>query len=192
MGITRRQFLLSTAGAGVGAIIPDYYFRALQFFEQFGEPLLEPPARPTRDLHTFQNCDDLELCFGDPTIGPPEMTYRQFFHRYQPERIETFEIDWGLGPESLDTTIDWEWVLDSWSMQDSPQALAYHYLQSLDLGPKLSGPNAVGRLEFFEDYNMVSCWRGVRYEDELTLSLLQQRLNDLGTGIRIVTGLYAV
>jgi hypothetical protein len=36
---------------------------------------------------------------------------------------------------------------------------------------------------------MASSWRGVRYEDEVTLSLLQQRLNDLGTGVRIVTDL---
>ena len=46
-------------------------------------------------------------------------------------------------------------------------------------------------LEFFENSTMVSCWRGVRVDDEVTLSLLQQRLNDLGTGLRIVTG-YAV
>ena len=31
------------------------------------------------------------------------------------------------------------------------------------------------------------CWRGVRYKDEVTLSLLQQQLNDLETGIQIVT-----
>jgi len=37
----------------------------------------------------------------------------------------------------------------------------------------------------------VSCWRGIRYEDEMTLSLLQQKLNDLGTGIQIITGRYA-
>ncbi len=41
MSLTRRQFLLSTAGATVGAIVPSFYFRALEFFEQFGEPLLE-------------------------------------------------------------------------------------------------------------------------------------------------------
>ena len=35
---------------------------------------------------------------------------------------------------------------------------------------------------------MVSTWRGVRPDNEVTLSLLQKRLNDLGTGIRIVTG----
>lgn len=192
MSFTRRQFLLSTAGASVGAIIPDYYFRALQFFEQFDEPLLEPPARPTSELYTFHNCDQLELCFGDPTVGPPPMTFREYFTLYDPGGFLTFEENWDLGPEALDDPICDEYVFDYWSMHDSPGARAHTYLQSLDLGPRLTGPNSVGKLEFFEDSNMVSCWRGVRYEDEVTLSLLQQRLNDLGTGIQIITGQYAL
>ena len=71
------------------------------------------------------------------------------------------------------------------------QPRAHYYLDALDLGNELSGPNAVGGLDVFENSNMVSCWRGVRADDEVTLSLLQRRLNDLGTGIRIVTG-YAI
>ena len=35
MSVTRRQFLLSTAGATVGAIIPSFYFRALEHFKRF-------------------------------------------------------------------------------------------------------------------------------------------------------------
>ena len=46
MSIIRRHFLLSTAGASVVEIVPDYYFRALEFFERFDEPLLEPPPQP--------------------------------------------------------------------------------------------------------------------------------------------------
>ena len=192
MSITRRQFLLSTAGASVGAIIPDYYFRALQFFEQFDEPLLEPPRQPIRDIYTFDKCGELELCLGDPREEPPCLTFRQFFTRYQPEGFETFEEMWGLGPEALDDPMEDEWVWDYWFMHDSPGARAHLYVQSLDLGPNLSGRKGVGRLDFFEDSNMVSSWRGVRYEDEVTLSLLQQRLNDLGTGVRIVVSGYSV
>jgi len=192
MSITRRQFLLSTAGASVGAIIPDYYFRALQFFEQFDEPLLEPPTRPTSELFTFNMRDELELCLGNPREEPPSLTFREFYSRYQPEELENFEEHWGLGLEALDDPMEDECVLDYWSMHDSPAARAHIYLQSLDLGPRLTGPNAVGGLAFFEDSSMVSCWRGVRYEDEVTLSLLQQRLNDLGTGIQIVASGYAV
>jgi hypothetical protein len=187
MSITRRQFLLSTAGASVGAIIPDFYFRALQFFEQFGEPLLEPPKNPTGELYTFNHCEAPELCLGDPWEGPPKLTFREFFVRYEPEGLETFEEMWGRGPDALDDPMDdEEYLWDCWSRHDCPTARAYHYLQTLDLGPELAGPNAVGGLDFSENFNMAHSWLAVNYEDDVTLSLLQKRLNDLGTGIRLV------
>jgi hypothetical protein len=187
MSITRRQFLLSTAGASVGAIIPDFYFRALQFFEQFDEPLLEVPARTTRELYIDPYGRD-ELWLG-PHEEMPDLTYREFYARYQPEMIEFFEEDWGADV-ALDDLMDPEWYWDYWWTIDSPAARAFHYLQTLDLGPELAGPSAVGGLEFYEDANFVSQWCGVRYEDDVTLSLLQKRLNDLGTGIRVIPDPY--
>ena len=186
MSITRRQFLLSTAGASVGAIMPDYYFRALQFVEQFGEPLLEPPPRPTKELFAFWDCEEPELCFGNPDTEIPKLTFREFFNRYEPGGLETFEEYWGHESKHLDSPVEEEYMWDHWFMYSGPSAQAHSYLQSLDLGPDLAGPNAVGGLDFFEDSNMVSCWRGVRYENDVTLSLLQQRLNDLGTGIKVI------
>jgi hypothetical protein len=191
MSVTRRQFLLSTAGAAVGAIIPSFYFRALEFFEQFGEPLLVAPPQATQDLCVLDNCGELELCLGDPFAGPPELTYREYFTRYEPEGFDTLEERWGLDPGELDSPMYGEYQWDMWFMHHGPSARAHHYLESLDLGKALRGPDAVGGLNFFEESNMVSCWRGVRPHDEVTLSLLQQRLSDLGTGIRVVTG-YAV
>ena len=188
MSFTRRQFLLSTAGASVGAIIPSFYFRALEFFEQFEEPLLEVPQHVTQDLCVLDNCGELELCLGDPLAEPPELTFREYFTRYEPDSLDKFESMWELDPKELDSPMNQDYQWDMWFMHHGPSARAHHYLSSLDLGNELSGPNAVGGLEFFEDANMVSCWRGVRPEDEVTLSLLQQRLNDLDTGIRIVTG----
>ena len=192
MSISRRRFLLNTAGASIGAIVPDYYFRALQFLEQFGEPLLEPPPRPTEILYSFNHCDELELSLGDPYEGPPEMTFRDYFTRFEPEGFETFDEYWDPGKEGLDELIDEQYWWDYWSMNESSSAKASFYLESLDLGADFEGTDAVGSIEFFVDSNMVSMWRGVRYKDEITLSLLQQRLNDLGTGIRIETAYYPV
>ena len=189
MSVTRRQFLLSTAGAAVGAIPPSFYFRALESFEQFGEPLLVPPERVTEELVVARINDYPELCLGDPDAEPPEMTFREYFTRYEPEGFETFERNWGLRPDELDTEIDPDDLMDQWLLRHGPSARAYHYLQSLDLGRALRGPNAVGGLDFLEESNMAgSCWLAVSPQDEVTLSLLQQRLNDLGTGIRVVTG----
>jgi len=189
MSVTRRQFLLSTAGASIGAIVPDFYFRALQFFEQFGEPLLELPNTPTMELFAYSIFDECELSLGHPEEEPPKLTFREFFTRYEPWMLETFEEDWGRELADLDELMDEGYLWDHWFLKSGPSARAHSHLQNLDLGPVLSDPNAVGGLEFFEDSNIVSYWRGVRYEDEVTLSLLQWRLNDLGAGIRIVPAL---
>jgi hypothetical protein len=189
MSVTRRQFLLSTAGAAAGAIIPSFYFRALEFFEQHGEPLLVAPAHATQDLCLLDVCgESTQLCLGDPYAEPPEMTYREFLTRYHPDTFDNFEEDWCISPAELDTEIDFDYVLDEWSLRDSPAAHAYRLLQSLDLGPALKGRNAKGGINFVEDSNMVSYWRYASPENEVSLSLLQQRLTDLGTGIRVVTG----
>ena len=50
MSISRRQFLLSTAGAAGGFILPFFYTRALEFLDQFGEPLLEAPKLVVDEL----------------------------------------------------------------------------------------------------------------------------------------------
>jgi hypothetical protein len=47
------------ADAAVGAIVPSFYFRALEFFEQFGEPLLEAPKLLTQNLDIFGTSGDI-------------------------------------------------------------------------------------------------------------------------------------
>ena len=149
MSFTRRQFLLSTAGASVGAIIPSFYFRALEFFEQFGEPLLEVPNRATQDLCVLDNCGELELSLGDPFTDMPDLTFREFFTRYDPAGFDNFEEFWGFGEEDLDKPMDGEYFMTHWFMHSGPQARAYEVLGTLDLGKDLSGPDAVGGLTFF-------------------------------------------
>jgi hypothetical protein len=188
MSVTRRQFLLSTAGAAVGAIIPSFYHQALEFLERFGEPLLTAPARPTQDLCVLDLGEHIELCLGDPFAGPPSMTYREFITRYEPEQMDRLEDYWGIEERDLDRDIDQDYVMDQWLLHDGPAARAYYLLDSLDLGNALSGPGAVGGIDFREESNMVWTWRYATPKDEVSLSLLQQRLNDLGTGIRVVTG----
>ena len=50
MSFTRRQFLLSTAGAAGGFILPSFYTQALEFLAETGEPLLTPPKRVVDEL----------------------------------------------------------------------------------------------------------------------------------------------
>ena len=44
MAISRRHFLLGSAGAAAGLVLPSYYQRALEFIDRTGQPLLESPG----------------------------------------------------------------------------------------------------------------------------------------------------
>ena len=190
MSISRRQFLLSTAGASVGAIIPSFYFQALEFLERFDKPLLETPASFSKDLCVLDpGGERLVLNLGDPFAKPPQgLTFREYLTRYDPYAFKTFEADWDLPLADLDLLVPDYYVEGNWEVRDGPEAHAYKLLDSLDLGNDLGGPNAAGGLEFLFGPNPGSSYVGVHAVDQVTLSLLQRRLNDLGTGIRVVTG----
>ena len=97
-------------------------------------------------------------------------------------------MEWGITEEQLDDIVCSDMVFDAWELSDAPCYRAYSLLDSLDLGTDLAGPNAVGGLEFIQGPCPGNNYTAVHARDEITLSLLQQRLNDLGTGIRVVTG----
>ena len=186
MSFTRRQFLLSTVGAAGGFILPSFYARALEFVDQFEEPLLEPPKRVVDELIICQEFIEGELTLGDPREAPPDMTWREFLTRYHPDWRDEY---WGLEESQLDDAAPWDTVFRSWGRVDSPAARAYHLLESLDLGPDLTGPKAVGGLSFIDGaMHRTIDYLGVTVEDDISISLLQQRLNDLKTGIKISLG----
>ena len=189
MSFTRRQFLLSTVGAAGGFILPSFYARALEFVDQFEEPLLEPPKRVVDELIICQEFIEGELTLGDPREAPPDMTWREYLTRYHPGSLDEFECHWELEEAQLDDAAPWDKVIDSWGQFDSPAARAYHLLESLDLGPDLTRPKAVGGLSFIDGLmHRTIDYLGVRVEDDISISLLQQRLNDLKTGIKVSLG----
>ena len=184
MSFTRRQFLLSTVGAAGGFILPSFYARALEFVDQFREPLLEPPKRVVDEITICASLGG-ELNIGEPAEQIPDMTWREFLTRYHPGSLAEFEFHWGLEEAQLDDAAPWDTVLGSWGRVDSPNARAYHLLESLDLGPDLTGPKAVGGLNFIDGSCPGVDYLGVTVEDDISISLLQQRLNDLKTGIKV-------
>jgi len=64
-------------------------------------------------------------------------------------------------------------------------AKAYRFLDKLDLGLDFEREDSVGHLEFIDGPNPCSNYLGVQTEDPISVSLLQKRLNELNTGIRI-------
>ena len=191
MSITRRQFLLGTTA---GLILPSFYERAYSFFENHGEPLLIVPKRAEGTLYAcadFAEPPQLQLHLGHPEQGPPDMTIREFCLQYGDGDPESWWREHWLYEDHSDP-IDMEGLMDPWSVldwwgrRDSPTALAYRYLESLDLGTDFNGPNPVGGLDFIDGACPGNDYLGVEALDPVSVSLLQQRLNELGSGIKVV------
>ena len=188
MGITRRQFLFSIPAAGAGFILPTYFDKAVDVLAQTGEPLIIPPEECLTELIAVdQGFGEFQLNVGDPWKGPPRMTLREFIDRYCESDVDTYVAGYSDGEEELDLDAEMppETVMETWAATDSPNALAFGLLYDLDLGTDLHGPGTVGELQFIDGPCPGNDYIGVHATDTLTLSLLQERLNQLNTGIHI-------
>jgi hypothetical protein len=182
MSISRRNFIL---GTGAGLILPSYYDKVFTFFENTGEALLEVPHNSEIELiASFDLGDQYELNWGDPWQEPPEMTVREYARRYFGS-VEYYSHCCDPEEQNWDRTMDFNEVIDAWARQDSPNARAYRLLENLDLGPNLVGKDAVGEIRFIDGDRPGSDYLGVHAPSQLDLALLQKRLSDLNTGIRI-------
>ena len=191
MGITRRQFLLAGTALGAGLIVPSFFKQAAAFVEQCGEALLVPPKEIITDMFAIDRGDyEYQLNLGNPYTEPPILSWREYFATYGDDPLEYFdvanesEIEERIGI-GLDDEADWFVVVDSWARSESPNSRAYRLLEGLDLGTELSGADAVGEIRFIDGACPGVDYLGVHAPDDLSLSLLQHRLNQLGTGIRI-------
>ncbi len=187
--LTRRTFLAGAAGSITAALVQKYEW----FISEKGEPLIEAPAFPSTDLYVSAPDGEWVITLGPPDEDPGTGTWTEFLTAQydigpldQESLIEAGE-SWGIEPELLDTECEWETWYCYWGRNLSPRAHAYRLLQSLDLGPKLSGARGeVGELNFLDAPFICSDYLGVHAADDLSVSLLQHRLNELKTGIRVV------
>jgi hypothetical protein len=188
--LTRRQFLLGTTA---GLILPSFYDKAFSYFENHGEPLLIAPEHPKDILYASSQfaASGFELNLGHPEIGPPDMTIREFCLAYgEGDPVKWWRESWLCtdDPESIDMDqqMDPDFVMDWWARKDSSNARAYRYLARLDLGPQLARHKVVGGLNFIDGASPGNDYLGVEAVDAVSLSLLQRRLNELGTGIEVL------
>jgi hypothetical protein len=187
MSISRRQFIL---GTGAGLILPAYYDKVFTFFENHGEPIIEAPKQALNDLYAV-NWND---CFIEFHLGevqpeaPGPMTIREFAIRYFGDEqgyLDAYCCERDGIEVDFDAIQDPVMLENTWLRRDSPMARAYRLLENLDLGPDLNGKDAVGQIDFLDAPNMHSWYLGVQTEDPVSVSLLQKRLNDLNTGVRV-------
>ena len=184
MSISRRQFILGTAA---GLILPTYFDKIFAYFENTGEALLEVPQQAEIEMIASSELggDAYELNLGNPFQEPPEMTVREYAIRYFGSEAEWLECN-GYEDDDFDRVMDFWEVIDAWARSDSPNARAYRLLENLDLGPQLTGADAVGEIQFIDGPCPGSDYLGAHAPSQLDIALLQKRLNDLETGVRIL------
>ena len=85
----------------------------------------------------------------------------------------------------LDEPADEDFLFDEWKSWGSPQGKAYDALYGLDLGPDPRLNRGSGSVEFINSPSLGYYANSVEVEGCLSLSLLQGRLNELGTGLQI-------
>ncbi len=189
MSISRRHFLLGTSA---GLILPSYFDKAVSFFDATGEPLLEVPQNPVTTLYAVDDeVGGFQFRLGSKDAEPPGMTLREFAESECGSLEEYLYEWWGEDPENVGVDdVDWEAEADPELVWDAlqgslPTGAAFFYLDGLDLGSELVGPEVAGGLDFYDGPFPGSNYRGVHATDEVSLSLLQKRLNDLGENVQI-------
>jgi hypothetical protein len=186
MSITRRQFLLGATSTATGLVVPTYLAKATQFLEETGSALIQPPDNIVTTLYAEDYEGEFRLLLGPDDAVPESMTYREYAEYAGYDSIEQFMNSWGVEAEELAEEIDYQFVVDHWVRHVHPQAMAYHFLEELDLMPEDGDPSAIGNLDFIDGYFPGSDYLGVHAPDKISLSLLQERLNQLDTGIHII------
>ena len=188
----RRQFII-----GAGAILTTAFVSKAEWFlehEKRVVPLLE--ETPSEQVLYFVNTGfDYELRLDEPEVVLPEMTLREALEAYhgvdvpdRPLRLSEWRelyYEHGVLPTALDQPADWDWVIDGWARQDSPNARAYRELEGLDLSESDPSGKYLGGLSFIDGCHPGNDYLGVRADDPLSASLLQARLCELGKNIRV-------
>ena len=188
MSVSRRHFLLATSGAVAGLILPSFYEKVLRFAETFGEPLIEAPASPRFILTAVDWFSDgvFELNWGDTEEeAEVKVTVREFANRYWGGVQKYLDSCDESKSVDLDAMADERQVSEMWSLHHSSHDKALHVLQALDIGRTLGTGDAIGQLDFIDGAPPGSNYRAAHAPELISLSLLQQRINELGTGIGI-------
>ena len=185
MDISRRNFLI---GMGAGLMLPSFYELARKHVINSGEPLIFAPPSPEIQLiaYDYAGTGSFTLNWGDPFSDLPSfqnLTWREFADAYMHGAegyLETWKRD-GIDP---DDAVEEGFAEETWILKNSPNARAYDLLWAYDLGLDDHAATEDGQIAFIECDSPGSNYRGVE-ADLLGLSLLQDKLNQLGRAIEI-------
>jgi hypothetical protein len=92
--------------------------------------------------------------------------------------------DWGATEDQLDEEISREAYM-AWSSRDIIAQRTSDLLKRLDVGSHFNRADSIGGIRFERPPYKMSCGQFAYCDDLLSVSLLQARLNELGTRIAV-------
>lgn len=203
----RREFLTLCGLAAGAVLIPKPVARLIRdTCVLAGQPLVIPRRSKTGSIiYAVHDRYDYILRFGDPGESASPPTWSEFIdnrgididcdderHDFLASHFGWRPSDGELEPDiplgdpitgsALDDYLDWDFA-----MQESPSALAYHYLDNLPICPEKGSDvdDPLGELDFIEGDRPGSNLTLVRAADLATIACLQHRLNELNEDVHI-------
>ena len=188
----RRSFLI---GATSAILTAGFYRNVRRFFERHNEPLLVAPDQVKHQLFAIRKGEGFSLWLDNHPDEEPDwgMTWAQFYQHSQgndrdeaiAEMINYYGLDDDEAAVRADETVDVDELLDWYYDNELGTGLAVEFFQGLDLGPDFAAGIGRGQVAF-ADYKCAGPDRWCsEAADMLSISLLQARLNELNTGVKV-------
>jgi hypothetical protein len=196
----RRSFLINSARAFGAALTLNFISRVEHFVQSKNSPLLLKPDNHEKILFAID--DDIggyQMYLGKHPLDDhvPDINWRDLIIDHwgwsEKDGINYLQEDYGISKkeakELLDTIAPEDSISDWFFLSQSANAKAYFYLAGLDLGPEFGqGPDTAGEIRFIDGYMPGNDTRMVEVPENVSLSLLQARLIDLGENVKIELG----
>jgi hypothetical protein len=156
--------------------------------QEIDEPIIVPEISTTKMFAIYLSGRyDYYFGLGSADQEPPwmEITRREYLQLCFGENWAAInfelpeEVHENLD-EKLNYLIDGDWATDLWHEYGSPAAKAFDYLKALRIGPDLIDGEKTGEIVFEEES------RSVMPTDLVSIDLLQKRLDELDTGLKII------
>jgi len=190
----RRQFLI-----GAGSILTASFVSKAEMFLKEKNSVLPiiKKSEATQIIYFIDNGFDFELRLDSIGFNFPYLTYREALEKYfgvwlpedKPLKLSDYRelyYEHGITPKQLDEQANFDFYADAWGRRDSPNARAYHLLDSLDLFDYSKGKgHLIGGLNFIDGCHPGSDYLGVRADDAISANLLQARLLELDENISV-------
>jgi hypothetical protein len=188
----RRSFLI---GATSAILTAGFYRDVRRFIERKDEPLLVAPDQVKHQLFAVWHDGAYSLWLDahpddEPDWGMTRAEYLKYTWGYSRTRAiaelrKENGVTWREARELADETVDSNELLDWHYDEELGTGQAVRFLRDLNLGPDFAAGTGRGQVAF-ADYKCAGPDRWCsEAADMLSLSLLQGRLNELNTGVKV-------